>query len=82
MADIRKSEYIMIHTPFNNNKKYGLYKISMKTYFIVIVSMFIHYSKNMLYNLKHSLLSLLRSDDKLKPSKSTTGCFTLFGRVL
>ena len=37
LADIKKCEHIMIHTSFNNNKGYCLYKICMNTYFIVIV---------------------------------------------
>ena len=32
---IKKCEYIMIHTSFNNNKGYCSYKICMSTYFIV-----------------------------------------------
>ena len=80
-ADINKCEYIMIHTSFNNNKGYSLYVICMSTYFMVIVSIFIHYSKNMSSELKHSLSSLSPSDDELKPSISMTGSFTLFERV-
>ena len=48
---------------------------------MVIVSIFIHYSKNMSSELKHSLSSLSPSDDELKPSISMTGSFTLFERV-
>ena len=80
MADIKKCEN-MIQTSFNNNRGYSLCKICMSTYFTVIVSIFIYYSKNMLPELKHSLSSLSPSDDELKPSISSTGCYTLFGRV-
>ena len=90
MSDIKKCENITIHTSFNNNEGYCLHMICVSTYFIVIVSTFIHYSKNMLSELKHSLSSselkhslssLSPLDDELKPSISTTGCFTLFGRA-
>ena len=37
MADIKKCEYVMIHTSFINNKGCCFYKIWMSTYFIVIV---------------------------------------------
>ena len=67
----------MICTSFNNNEGYSLYKVCMNNYFIVIVSIFLHYSKSMSSNLS----SLWPSDGKLKQSISTTGCFTLFGRV-
>ena len=53
----------------------------MYEYLFYSYSIFIHYSKNMSSELKHSLSSLLPSDDKLKPSISTTCCLRLFGRA-
>ena len=70
----------MIHTSFNNNKVYSLYKICVSTYFIVMVSTFICYSKNM-SELKHSLSSLSPLDEELKPLILTTWCFVLFGKA-
>lgn len=67
-------EYIIIHTFFNNYKGYSLYKVCMSTYFIVIVGIFIYYSKSMSSEAKNLLLSLSPSDDELKPSISTTDC--------
>ena len=70
----------MIYTSFDNNKVYSLYKICVITYFIVIVSIFICYSKNM-SGLKHSLASLSPLGEELKSSISITECLALFGKV-
>ena len=53
----------------------------MSNYYIVIVSILNYYSKSISPELTHSLSSLSPSDDKLKPSISTIGRSTLFGRA-
>ena len=53
----------------------------MYEYLFYSYSIFIHNSKNMSSELKHSLSSISQSDDELKPSISITGCFRLFGRA-